>query len=99
MEKIKIIDLLNKAAKGEEIPKKIICGSEVYLLEEGVDYLRKYGEDIEWFTESAPLFSTEYLNKEVEIVEEKTEEQVETSLEERLSKVERDLEHIQSLIK
>ena len=99
MEKIKIIDLLNKVAKGEEIPKKIIFGSEVYLLEEGVDYLRKYGEDIEWFTESAPLFNSEYLNREVEIVEENAEEQVKTSIKECLSKVERDLELIKRLIK
>lgn len=90
MEKIKIIDFLNKIANGEETPKKIKYKNIEYEYN-GKSYIDGFDDD---------LFVNVYcdeidLNEEVEIIEEK----VETSIEERLSKLERDLEHIQSLIK
>ena len=67
MIKIKVIDLLNKIANGEEVPKKIkIYGSILRLNENKDNYLYEdsdeyYGDEfIHWFK----------LNDEVEIIEE-----------------------------
>lgn len=86
----KIIDLLNKVANGEEAPKKIKYKDIEYEYN-GKSYIDGFDDD---------LFINVYcneidLNEEVEIIEEK----VETSIEERLIKLERDLKLIKSLIK
>ena len=65
MKTIKIIDLLNKIANGEEIPKKIkYNGLEYKLDKEQEDYMLVYAgllDDINTFSQ---------LNDEVEIIEE-----------------------------
>jgi hypothetical protein len=78
--KIKIIDLLNKIANGEEVPKKIKYSTLIYkfnencnqFYEEGkgsyYDSKLKYEGSIEW------QFYGDYLNDEVEILEDNTEE-------------------------
>ena len=43
--KIKIIDLLNKIANGEELPKVIRFGKIIYEYEEGIDYVDGEGLD------------------------------------------------------
>lgn len=64
---MKIIDLLNKIANGEEVPKKIAYTNKTYLFEGEIsNYVNEYskydfliGEDI-----------TAMLNDEVKIIEE-----------------------------
>ena len=66
MLKIKIIDLLNKIAKGEEVPQKIRIGA-LYMYWDGSAYWDEDGETS--FCEV--IGSSEYgLNREVEIIEE-----------------------------
>ena len=90
MEKIKIIDLLNKIANGEEAPKKIKYKDIEYEYNEK-SYIDGFDDDL-----FVNVYCNEIdLNEEVEIIEEK----VETSIEERLSKVERDIKLIKSFIK
>ena len=72
--KIKIIDLLNKIANGEEVPKKILLNGIVFEYQ-GDDYLYKDEDKKEHW-----LFSTSYTDKytwlenflkaEAEIIEE-----------------------------
>lgn len=65
MEKIKIIDLFNKIANGEETPRKFIFnGDEFYL--QGKYYYR-CDEKHQIFEES---FILENLNNEIELIEE-----------------------------
>ena len=64
---MKVIDLLNKIAKGEELPKKIkIGGNELTLNEYKNNYLYDYEEEY-WGDELIHWFD---LNYEVEIIEE-----------------------------
>ncbi len=59
---IKIIDLLNKIANGEEAPHIEYDDIECYLGADG--YLKdNYGENVEWWIDR------KWLNKEVEIIE------------------------------
>ena len=66
---MKVIDLLNKIANGEEVPKKIKFENEVYVLDhEGLDFYaleEGYGLLLE------KINDTNLLNVEVEIIEEK----------------------------
>ena len=63
---MKVIDLLNKIAKGEEVPKKIKYDGEFYELSKlgyyntysGADFLRKI------------MLDSFYLLKEIEVIEE-----------------------------
>lgn len=65
--KIKIIDLLNKIANGEEVPKKIKYEYSIYeLTPERNDYYCK--NTMRWFTNE--INSLGVLNEEVEIIEE-----------------------------
>jgi hypothetical protein len=71
MEKIKVIDLLNKIANGEELPKKIkiLSDSEIFEKEYvGYDYIGENGDDL--FTEclANTLNIKRFLNDEVEIL-------------------------------
>lgn len=44
---MKVIDLLNKIAKDEEVPKKIKCGNTIYIYDEfEKDYVDDFYEDI-----------------------------------------------------
>ena len=96
MEKIKIIDLLNKVANGEEVPKKVKFDDKIFE-HDNDDYVIKseYPDVSDDYLFDNICANKEELNFEVEIIEEK----VETSIEERLSKVERDIKLIKSFIK
>ena len=69
---MKIIDLLNKIANGEEVPKKVKYRGEVY------DYIKIYKEGIRYTNLDREqndeyrmlIFSSNALNDEVEILEE-----------------------------
>lgn len=63
---MKVIDLLNKIANGEETPKRFIFrGEEFYLLDKNCYMCDKTGQ----IFEECLIF--EFLNKEIEIIEEK----------------------------
>jgi hypothetical protein len=64
MKTIKVIDLLNKIANGEEVPKKIKYRNNIYEYEDS-DY---FGNDIGYLFER--YNSIAILNDEVEIIEE-----------------------------
>ena len=74
---MKIIDLLNKIAKGEEVPKKIAIQNDVLIYNEDEIlnlqdcYYMADEEDATW-----KIWAYE-LNDEVEIIEEETEEIIE----------------------
>ena len=74
MNKIRVIDLLNKIAKGEEVPKKIrfnnIEWNKVYG-EKNVCYINEYDSDFFLYFFRKNLDFT--LNDEVEIIEEEKE--------------------------
>lgn len=72
--KIKIIDLLNKIANGEEIPKKILLNGIVFEYQ-GDDYLYKDEDKKEHWLFSASytdkyMWFENFLKAEVEIIEE-----------------------------
>jgi hypothetical protein len=61
---MKIIDIYNKVAKGEEVPHFIIDEQEYYIGADGV--LKSYfGDEVEWRVHK------DWLNEEVKIIEEK----------------------------
>lgn len=65
--KIKVIDLLNKIAKGEEVPKKIKCFSGEYIFCDMCKcYENEFSQDL--------VIRWNKLNDEVEILEDNTEE-------------------------
>lgn len=69
---MKVIELLNKIANGEEVPNKVKFFSTIYELEEDNDY--HSGDDNEYYDDNL-LFSgvenaKEFLNDEVEVIEE-----------------------------
>lgn len=71
---MKIIDLLNKVANGEEVPKEIYFCGRIYELDAYNHYMyEKYGlyEDLLDFTLNVDL--DEFLNDEVKIIEEEKE--------------------------
>ena len=65
---MKIIDLLNKIANGEEVPQKIIYKDNEYKWERNTDYRKG---DIFLFTEEC--ICQTFLNAKVEIIEEEKE--------------------------
>ena len=68
---MKVIDLLNKIANGEEVPKKIRIEHWCYKFE-WVEHLENYyDEDSDIDIMSALSMSEEELNYKVEIIEEK----------------------------
>jgi len=74
---MKVIDLLNKIANGEEVPKKIKYNGTIY---EKFDYNNKY-YDVENNTRekdilSEHLASESFYNDEVEIIEEPQEHKI-----------------------
>ena len=63
---MKVIDLLNKIANGEEVPKKIkYCG--VYYYWTGFNYENSEADDVLFW---AYIYSEKHLNDEIEIIEE-----------------------------
>ena len=71
--KIKIIDLLNRIANGEEIPKKVIYRDKIWeytstVLGKGYQYYSAFYE--EWKTLQSQVYLEECLNDEVKIIEE-----------------------------
>lgn len=69
MNKIRVIDLFNKRANGEEIPEKIKYNGEIYYLNDGnYSTYNKYGYLKRFFQWEWSLF--EHLNDEIEIIEE-----------------------------
>ena len=77
--KIKIIELLNKIANGEEVPEKIkIRGNTLKWIE--IDFEEEKGYKVidknssfYWLQDIISLDSIEDLNEEVEILEDNTE--------------------------
>jgi len=66
---MKVIDLLNKIANGEELPKKIkYDGYEWIFCKEFNDYKKEYDEYTDWLFEEYNLINC--LNDEIEIIEE-----------------------------
>lgn len=60
---MKIIDLLNKISRGEEVPHVQYDNVEAYIGADG--YLKdNYGDNVEWWIDK------KWLNTEVEIIEE-----------------------------
>ena len=69
MSKLRVIDLLNKIANGEEVPRKIHYGDMTYHY---VDRVKDYQDEEEYYLFSK-IFANivDFLNDEVEIIEEK----------------------------
>ena len=71
MKTIKVIDLLNKIAKGEEVPKRIKYDDKNWNYK---DEIKKYVSDDTYFCFSN--FEFDELNDEVEIIEEPQEHKI-----------------------
>lgn len=78
---MKVIDLLNKIANDEEVPKKIIYDGNLYYLQREKCYRSDDTNDI---FESQFIF--EDLNNEIEIIEEPQEHKIE-KLDQTLNRV------------
>ena len=70
MKTIKIIDLLNMIAKGEEVPQEIRYKHKEYKWERNVDYKEKNERN---FLLSDECINETFLNDEVKIIEEEKE--------------------------
>lgn len=75
---MKIIDLLNKIANGEKVPKKFIYEGNLYYLQKEKCYR---SDDINDIFESQFIF--EDLNNEVEVIEEPQEHKIPGKIEEK----------------
>lgn len=65
---MKIIDLLNRIANGEEVPKKIKIKDEIWTYVDDIDY--KASDDRGYLFEVRTRLSEEDLNEELEVIEE-----------------------------
>ena len=70
---MKIIDLLNKIAKGEEVPKKIKYNGVIYNKDNDGDIDYYFGEDFNSRLLLGKLIDTNELRDIVEIIEEEKE--------------------------
>lgn len=71
--KIKIIDLVNRIESGEKVPEKIKYNQLEFKYDKGSGkYIRKNSSIITWFC--IERFTSDFLNKTVEILEDNTEE-------------------------
>ena len=62
---MKVIDLLNKIANGEEIRFRLLCDDDVFKLTKGcILYNETQREKVQWWIDE------DWLNEEVEIIEE-----------------------------
>ena len=68
---MKVIDLLNKIAKGEEVPKEIMFDTDRYYLNNNNHYVRDCGDFIQRLDIEYNLVGC--LNDEVEIIEKEKE--------------------------
>lgn len=71
--KIKIIELLNKIASGEELPKNIKVKNKEYYLD-GSLYFTVGEDDEDLFNLMSYMNTFDFLKSEVEILEDNTEE-------------------------
>jgi transcription antitermination factor NusA-like protein len=70
---MKIIDLLNKIAKGEEVPKKIKYRNDIYIL---IDNYCYYCDETNLNLSDGLYAEQSRLNDEVEIIEELEEKKI-----------------------
>ena len=80
---MKVIDLLNKIANGEEVPKKIMYGNIIWKYDlTKRDYRSQYNAELFFYDELDNRWIINHLNTEVEIIEEdkKIEKIIPTSL-------------------
>ena len=72
MNKLRVIDLLNKIANGEEVPKEIEIEGEddIFYYQEDINSYKNYHNQ---YLMSDYLFNTARLNKEIYIVDKKIE--------------------------
>ena len=71
--KIKIIDLLNKIANGEEVPKKIMYGLNKWFYDKDCnDYFKEGDNSLETF-QMTYVSNSKWLNLKVEILDEEDE--------------------------
>ena len=66
---MKVIDLLNKIAKGEEVPKKIKYEGQIWLKQPSGDYVDSENSS-RYLFDDYMCFMFETLNDEIEIIEE-----------------------------
>ena len=69
MNKIRVIDLLNKIANGEEVPKKIKYENTTYTFHERIPKIYGFVDEQGTYLEEQ-YYITSVLNHEVEIIEE-----------------------------
>lgn len=65
---MKVIDLLNKIANGEDIPKKIKIKDEIWTYDDDIDY--KASDDRGYMFEVHTRINEDDLNEEIKIIEE-----------------------------
>lgn len=80
MNKIRVIDLLNKIANGEEVPSNIKVEDKEYCLD-GSTYYTVGEDDEDLFCLESYTNTLDFLKAEVEILEDNTEEIEELSYE------------------
>ena len=76
---MRVIDLLNKIANGEEVPKKIKYDDQIYYMVGNNDY-----ENYEYEETPTLLFavgSTSYINEEIEILDEEEDKKEDKKIE------------------
>ena len=71
MNKITVIQLLNKIANGEEVPRKLKGNNHTYTLVENHNYEDEDGDIL--FSDDYFWCNEDFLNKELEIIEEDKE--------------------------
>ena len=69
---MKVIDIMQRVANGEKIRFEVINDIEYYCEENGLLH-NEYGEEVEWLIDSS------WLNKEVEIKEDKKIEKIDVN--------------------
>ena len=71
---IKIIDLLNKIANGEELPEKIKYDNTIWQYSKAkTDYYQNTGSTILYFFAELVVYNKNWLNDTVQIIEEQEE--------------------------
>ena len=91
MNKIKVIDLLNKIANGEEVPKKVKVGYYYYEYEENGEYINTENTEDLLFDFDSYYHLEQCLNVEAEVIEE------DKKIEKKIEKV--DVNHLQQIKK
>ena len=71
---MKVIDLLNKIANGEEVPEKIKYENYIYWYNKNLKDYENAQVEFESYLISSRYHKTDFLNDEVEIIEEAPEE-------------------------